>query len=128
MSPHVKTGLLLVGLGAILGLFTYLSSLDAPPDLPLNDVHKLRFNTSGDLIGLGAGPLAKTDADGKPLARDKKSIEKRINTTCKGCHGSFDTPDLSQHACQQTGLCIPQKHPPKSTCIKCHRMPTPGSR
>ena len=30
--------------------------------------------------------------------------------------------DLTGHPCGTIGKCIPEKHPPKTECIKCHRM------
>jgi hypothetical protein len=109
----------------VLGLFTYLSTLEAPPDLPKTDVHKLRFNNDNELIGLGTGEIPTVDAAGQPLSLEKKAIEGRVNQTCAACHG---TPQMlidgtgGSHSCNTTpGKCLPEHHPPKETCIKCHR-------
>jgi hypothetical protein len=132
-SPTTKglpRGLKTIGffaiLAGVLGLFSYLSTLEAPPNLPSDDIHKLRFNNDVELIGLGVGELPTVDAEGKPLSLEKKAIETRVNTTCAACHG---TPQMlidgtsESHACHSTpGKCLPEHHPPKETCIKCHRM------
>ena len=115
----------------VLGLLSYLSTLDHPPDLPGSAIHEFRFNTNGELVGL------KIQAEaGAPTVEhltnekyDKKGIAKRVNAQCMTCHGAPVGPDkqlmdLTDHACQQIGKCVPAKgHPPKNSCIKCHRHP-----
>jgi hypothetical protein len=122
MSPTVKSAIFFGILVGVVGVFWYLSNLEHPPDLPADEVHKFRFNTNGELVGLSAE--AKEDAptveQAGGLEYDKKGIEQRVNNLCINCHGA-PTLDLSAHACLGTGKCIPEGHPPKSTCIKCHR-------
>lgn len=110
-------------LAAVVGIFAYLSSLQAPPDLPADGIHKFRFNTEGELVGLAIeadadAPLVEHSAG---LEYDKKGIEKRVNARCASCHGAPSLGDLTGHACHQGPGCIPEKHPPKDSCIKCHR-------
>lgn len=109
-------------LAAVVGVFFYLSNLEPPPDLPNDSTHKFRFNTEGELVGLaleaGAGEPEIAPASGLEL--DKKAMEARVNQTCISCH-SEPGVDLTGHICQQTGKCVPAGHPPKNTCIKCHR-------
>lgn len=106
---------------AVVGFFFYLSSFDGPPDLPSNAIHGLRFNLDGDLVGLGERPEPDVDASGKRIKKDKKSIEKRVNLQCAACHGTMKE-DLTNHPCQTVSKkCLPENHPPKETCIKCHR-------
>ena len=118
----VKTAAFAAILVVVVGLFYFLSTLDAPPNLPRDDVHKLRFNNDSELIGLGPGELPTVDAAGNTLSLEKKAIEKRVNLQCASCHGAPGL-DMTTHACNQlSGRCIPEHHPPKETCIKCHRM------
>jgi hypothetical protein len=116
-------------IAVVVGVFAYLSSLDHPPDLPGDAVHKFRFNVEGQLIGLAS----EAEGDAPEVAHtgldlDKKGIEKRVNALCATCHGKpFDDEtkqpiDLTSHSCQGYGICVPVgNHPPKNTCIKCHR-------
>lgn len=128
-APKAKSGAKTIGFVAILvgvlGTFSYLSTLEAPPDLPKNDVHTLRFNNDMELIGLGTGELPTVDAAGQPLSMEKKAIESRVNQTCASCHGEpamLNDGRLASHPCHQiSGKCLPEHHPPKETCIKCHR-------
>ena len=109
-------------MAAVIGVFAYLSSLAAPTNLPADSVHRFRFDTHGRLVGLAA------EAPGEPFIvehvdfkLDKKAIEARINETCASCHGKPNIP-LSSHACATSATpCVPAQHPPKTTCIKCHR-------
>lgn len=115
---------------AVVGVLSYLSTLDAPPNLPANEVHKFRFNTNGELVGLAseAAPDEPAVAHASGLKYDKKGIEKRVSAQCITCHGAPVDPetkqpmDLSSHACVGLGKCVPVgNHPPKNECIKCHR-------
>lgn len=124
-NKALKSAGFLVMVVGVVGLFAYLSSLQAPPDLPTDGTHKFRFNTNGELVGLAIeadadAPLVERAGGG--LEYDKKGIEQRVNTRCASCHGAPGM-DLTSHACQQGPGCIPPKHPPKDTCIKCHRHP-----
>lgn len=115
--------LFFVVVGAVLVTFFVLGRQGRPPNMPGNDVHKLRFNLKGELIGLeGEEGLESALAPGFQL--DKKAIEKRVNTRCTSCHGDT-TVDRATHACAALGTCLPEHHPPKGECIKCHRMPPP---
>lgn len=109
---------------AVVGLFAYLSSLEHPPDLPADGIHKFRFNTAGELVGLATeAPVGAPEVDhAAGLAYDKKGIEKRVNGLCMQCHGAPGR-DLTSHACLHGPGCVPEKHPPKDSCIKCHRHP-----
>lgn len=107
---------------AVVGGVTALSRLDPPPNLPRDSVHIFRFDTHGRLMGIGA------EAPGEPaliehaeIRLDLKAIEARINGVCAQCHGQ-PGEDLASHACA-AGMapCVPAQHPPKNTCIKCHR-------
>jgi hypothetical protein len=119
-----KNAMFLAVIGGILGLFFFLSSFDGPPHLPTDANHRLKFNLDGDLLGLEImNEENGTDENGEPLKKDKKSIERRTNLQCATCHGTsgIDT-DLTNHPCHQLSKrCLPDTHPPKSTCIKCHR-------
>jgi hypothetical protein len=109
-------------IAAVVGLFVFLSTLDPPPDLPKDAVHKFRFNTEGALVGLAADATLG-DPEIAPtggLAFDKKAVEGRVNQRCMSCH-SAPGLDPTGHACQALGKCVPPLHPPKDTCIKCHR-------
>ena len=109
-------------MAAVIGVFSYLSSLAAPPNLPADSIHRFRFDTHGRLVGISA------EAPGEPVIvehvdfqLDKKAIEARINETCASYHRKPNMP-LASHACATTEApCVPEQHPPKTTCIKCHR-------
>jgi len=124
-NSGTKTIAFVAVLAGVLGTFSYLSTLEAPPDLPKNDVHTLRFNNDMELIGLGAGELPTVGPDGQALSMEKKAIEARVNTACASCHGEpamLNDGRLATHPCHQISQkCLPEHHPPKETCIKCHR-------
>lgn len=109
-------------LAGVVGVFTYLSSLDPPPNLPADEVHRFRFNTAGDLVGLAAeaaadAPLVEHAAG---LRYDKRGIETRVNGVCASCHG-LPQADPTGHPCAAGPGCLGANHPPKASCIKCHR-------
>lgn len=120
-KKHLKSVIFLVIVAGVVATFTILSRLDHPPDLPSDPIHKFRFDTSGNLVGLAVedpgGPLIVEHSE---LKLDLKAIEARVNNVCAGCHGAPGL-DLTSHPCVQGGKCIPEQHPPKNTCIKCHR-------
>jgi hypothetical protein len=120
-----RTIAFVVVVGAVLAIVVVLGAQDAPPTMPATEPHKLRFNLKGDLIGvLGEPGLDEAEKSGVVL--EKKVVEKRVNTTCQACHGA-PAIDLTGHPCATIGKCIPEKHPPKTECIKCHRMPSPST-
>lgn len=117
-STTLRTLLFVVVVGGVLGTFFVLGQQGHPPLMPATEQHKLMINPKGQLVGFVGEP----DVDAA-LAKefDQKAVEKRVNTTCQSCHGSpGDDPRV--HACGQS-RCLPKNHPPKSECIKCHRMP-----
>lgn len=131
----LKTVLFFLVVGGVIAGFAYLSSLGgAPPMKPLPQ-HRFRFNTKGELVGLMSDKEAALGPQ-LPVAGVKfelKETEKRINQTCLACHGAFpgwtgpgadQTPfDPRSHACAQGPMpCLPEHHPPKLECIKCHRV------
>lgn len=68
--------------------------------------HQLRFNLKGELIGVETDPpVDPAVATQAGFVLEKKVVEKRVNEGCRTCHVT-----LSEH------------HPPKTECIKCHRM------
>lgn len=89
--------------GGVLITFTYLGSQGGPPPMATGPHHKLRFDLNKDLIGVETDPVV--DLMSLPKVTDKKAIEQRINTGCTQCHAK-----------------LPAHHPPKTECIKCHRM------
>jgi hypothetical protein len=93
----LKTVLFFGALGLVVGAFFLLASLEKPPGLPSDDTHKYTVDE-----------------------KVKKAAEKRINTTCQSCHGVAGET-AADHVCHQMAQCLPKTHPPKSTCIKCHR-------
>lgn len=130
MNATVKTIIFVVVMAVVLGLFFYLSSLDRPPHMPAGITHTLRISTQAKLIGLG--PEKVDPRTGRPVAiddtvqYDEKMVEERVNATCTQCHG-VPAQDNANHPCQKrTGKCVPKHHPPKLTCIKCHRQKNPG--
>jgi cytochrome c553 len=117
-----RSALFVVVVGGVLAVFVILGRQSTPPTMPASAPHKLRFNLKGELIGVeGEAGLEAALQPGFVL--EKKAVEKRVNTTCLACHGG-PGDDLSAHACQTVGRCLPPHHPPKSECIKCHRMPS----
>jgi len=120
--PHrtsaLRNGLFVVVVGGVLLTFFLLGRQGRPPDMPSTPPHKLQINHNGDLTGF-VGEAELDAAAAKSL--DKKAVEKRVNTTCQGCHGN-PGDDPRTHACGGS-RCLPANHPPKSECIKCHRMP-----
>lgn len=106
----------------VIGVFTYLSSLAPPPNLPTDSIHRFRFDTHGRLVGLAAeAPGEALIVEHVDFELDKKAVEARINRACATCHGE-PGQSLTEHPCATTEApCIPAQHPPKNTCIKCHR-------
>jgi hypothetical protein len=119
----VRTALFALIVGGVLTTFIVLGRQSAPPHMPASAPHKLRLNLKGELIGVEGE--AGLDAALQPgFVLEKKAVEARVNKTCLACHGG-PGEDLSTHPCTQVGRCLPPHHPPKSECIKCHRMPPP---
>ncbi len=110
-----------VVVGGVLGTFIVLGQQATPPRMPATAPHHLRFNLKGDLVGV-EGEAGLDQALQPGFVIEKKTVETRVNTTCQACHGAPGV-DLTTHACQQVGRCLPPQHPPKTECIKCHRMP-----
>ncbi len=110
----------LVVVGLVLGTFIVLGRQDKPPTMPSSSPHKLRFNLKGDLIGV-EGEAGLDEALKPGFVLEKKVIETRVNVTCQGCHGT-PSMDLASHPCVALRKCVPENHPPKTECIKCHRM------
>jgi len=116
-----RTAIFAVVVGVVLGTFIVLGQQGRPPDMPASEPHRLQINTKGELVGIvGDDGLAEAMLPGVQL--DKKATEKRVNTGCTACHGSPGI-DPRTHACGTAGKCLPEHHPPKAECIKCHRMP-----
>ena len=93
-------------MGGVLGTFAYLGGREGPPPMAPGPMHKLRFDLNQQLIGVETDPvvdLLKLPGNDQPY--DKRAAEKRINQGCVACHSS-----------------LPPHHPPKTECIKCHRM------
>jgi hypothetical protein len=112
--------------GVVLGVFFYLSSLDAPPNLPADAVHGFRFDAKQRLVGLKTDPpdTAPKGPDDENLKYNLKAVEKRINAQCAACHGKPPEPGmtLDTTVCTANNVpCMPATHPPKDSCIKCHR-------
>lgn len=125
-SPKKNAGSRTVGfvvvVGVVLATFVYLGQQGRPPSMPSTEPHKLQFNLRGELIGVSGEPgmqAAKTS----PIEIDKRATEARVNAGCVVCHGNAGQ-DPRTHACGTSGRCLPPHHPPKSECIKCHRMPS----
>jgi hypothetical protein len=89
--------------GGVLITFMFLGSQGGPPPMTPGPHHKLRFDLNKDLIGVETDPVV--DLLNSPPITDKKAVEKRVNTGCTQCHAK-----------------LPDHHPPKTECIKCHRM------
>lgn len=114
----LKTAIFVGVVGVVLATFVVLGQQGRPPNMPATPQHKLQINHNGDLTGFVGEPELDAAA---AKALDKRAVEKRVNTTCQTCHGSpGDDPRV--HACGQS-RCLPANHPPKTECIKCHRMP-----
>ena len=114
-----RNGLFVVIVGGVLVTFLVLGQQGRPPDMPTTAPHRLQIDHNGSLTGFVGEQLLDVAA---AKAIDRKAVEKRVNTTCQSCHGGpGDDPRI--HACGQT-RCLPANHPPKSECIKCHRMPS----
>jgi hypothetical protein len=130
----IATAGFVVVVGGVLALFIALSMLGThPPDMPSSTPqHVLRFNLKNDLIGLESDPpIDLTAASAQPgFQYDKKAVEEHINTQCAACHatcnepleGTPTTPLESRGAGDLTHRCRGEHHPPKTECIKCHRM------
>lgn len=119
-NAAVRTAAFVVVVGAVLAVFIVLGQQDAPPSMPSSAPHKLRFNLKGDLIGVEGEPNLE-EALKPGFVLEKKAVEKRVNITCQACHGA-PSIDLTGHACVALKKCVPENHPPKTECIKCHRM------
>jgi cytochrome c553 len=116
-----RTAIFVLVVGSVLTVFIVLGRQSRPPTMPSSAPHKLVVNTKGELVGVvGEAGLDQSLQPGFVL--DKKAVEARVNTTCLGCHGA-PGEDLSSHPCRTVGRCLPAHHPPKTECIKCHRMP-----
>lgn len=89
--------------GGVLITFAFLGSQGGPPPMTPGPHHKLRFDLNNDLIGVETD--APLDLLNLPKVTDKRAIEKRVNEGCRQCHAQ-----------------LPPHHPPKTECIKCHRM------
>jgi hypothetical protein len=89
--------------GGVLLTFTFLGSQGGPPPMAGGAQHRLRFDLNKDLIGVETDP--PVDLLNLPKITDKKAVEKRVNEGCRQCH-----------------VQLPEHHPPKTECIKCHRM------
>lgn len=101
-----KTIGFIVIVGGVLGTFAFLGSQEGPPRMAPGPMHKLRFDLNKQLIGVESDPAVdplKLPGNDQPY--DKRGAEKRINEACVACHAT-----RSAH------------HPPKTECIKCHRM------
>ena len=118
-----RTAIFVAVVGGVLAVFFILGQQDAPPKMPSSPPHKLRFRVTGELVGVD-GEAGLEDALRPGVELDKKTVEKRVNTTCQACHGA-PAMDLSSHPCVALKKCVPENHPPKTECIKCHRMPPP---
>jgi hypothetical protein len=114
----------IVVVGAVLATFVYLGKQGRPPSMPATAPHKLQFNLRGELIGVFGEP-GIAEAKTSPVELDKRATEGRVNAGCVACHGG-PGQDPRTHACG-AGRCLPPHHPPKSECIKCHRMPPSSS-
>jgi hypothetical protein len=121
----LATILFVVVVGGVVGLFTYLGGQGGAPPMPASKgpQHQLRLNLKGDLIGVESDPPVDPlqASGGAGFVYDKKAVEKRVNEGCAQCHGAAGM-DLASHPCRSNGAgCIPDHHPPKAECIKCHR-------
>ena len=102
----LKTLAFVLVVGGVLATFVFLGSQEGPPPMAPGAMHKLRFDLNKQLIGVETDPvvdLVKLPGNDQPY--DKRGVEKRINEGCVSCHAT-----RSPH------------HPPKTECIKCHRM------
>ncbi len=118
-----RTVIFVLVVGGVLATFFVLGRQSAPPSMPATAPHKLRLNLKGELIGV-EGETGLDQALQPGFVLEKKAVEARVNTTCLACHGA-PGEDLATHPCRQVGRCLPPHHPPKTECIKCHRMPPP---
>lgn len=116
-AAGLRTAIFVLVVGGVLATFLFLGQQGKPAYMPSTPPHKLQISNDGALTGF-VGEVVLDPIAAKQL--DKKQVELRVNTTCQGCHGSpGDDPRV--HACGQS-RCLPATHPPKSECIKCHRM------
>jgi hypothetical protein len=115
-----KTAAFVAVVVGVLGTFLFLGNQGRPPTMPRSPQHTLQFNLKGELIGV-AGESGLELAKRPGVEIDKKATEARVNTSCLACHGTPGV-DPETHPCKTTGRCLPPHHPPKSECIKCHRM------
>jgi hypothetical protein len=102
------------GIGAVLAVAFVLAAQGGARPMPSRHPehgtpHQLRFNLKGDLIGVETDPPVDPATATQPgFVLEKKVVEKRVNEGCQSCHAT-----------------LPEHHPPKTECIKCHRMEKP---
>jgi hypothetical protein len=125
-NKTLRSTLFFVVVAGVLAVFVVLGQQSAPPKMPATSPHKLKLNLKGDLIGV-EGEAGLDEALQPGFVLEKKAVEARVNKTCLACHGG-PGEDLTNHACHQAGRCLPPHHPPKTECIKCHRMPPPTEK
>ena len=126
-DKSMATAVFVAVIAGVVAVFAILGAQGRPPSMPAGPQHTLRFNLKGELIGVESEPpVDPVAASGQAgFVYDRKATEARVNATCLACHGQPGT-DLSTHACVQLGRCVPPNHPPKTECIKCHRMAPAG--
>jgi hypothetical protein len=117
----LRTALFVAVVGGVLATFVVLGQQGTPPNMPASSPHKLRFNLKGDLIGV-EGEAGLDEALKPGFVLEKKVVEGRVNTTCQTCHAAPGAV-AADHPCHALNKCVPEHHPPKTECIKCHRMP-----
>ncbi len=110
MTATQKSIVFIMAIVAVVGGLTFLSTLEPPPNRPNNAEHRLKLNIKGELIGIGS--------DRPPQILPKKQMEAWVNQRCISCHGLPPTRDIPY---QDAPKMLPEHHPPKNTCIKCHR-------
>lgn len=107
----LATAAFVLVVGGVVGTFAFLGTQDRPPPMPPGAPHhQLRFNLKGQLIGVESEPPVDVSAPAPPgFVYEEKAVTQRINAGCQACHGS-------------PGQGLPEHHPPKTECIKCHRQ------
>ncbi len=109
-----------VVMGGVLTTFIILGAQGHPPDMPKGTApHTLRFNLKNELIGVETDPAVDLAAPASTpgFVYDKKAVEEHINSGCISCHAVCSDPPVPGAA-----PCRGRHHPPKTECIKCHRM------
>ena len=109
-SNRVKSALALCGIVMVVGTLFLLSTLEPPIDRPKDPTHQLNFNIKGELSGLNDKKPAK------PLL--KKEMAQWVNIECMKCHGAAPATEMPS---KDVHIGLSKLHPPKNTCIKCHR-------